>query len=610
MSLLCIIRFAELYLEGILMEENSGQIAKKKRGRPKGSKNKPKPPKAQPYAKQNMKQLKQVLAKTKSGSLYEQLQNLAIIDKGGRMMPLVPNWAQRELIGALSEQAKRNLPMRAIILKARQMGMSTVTQALMFLNCNGLPNYSALVAAHNDDSSTNVFDKARIMQEMLPDGMKRPMAQSNRKELIWAAPHRSRLIVQTAGRKSLGRSYTLQSLHASELAFWPNPTESMNAVSQSFPNTPGTLMVIESTANGMAGEFYTRWVNAVKQQSEDPFTGFVPIFLPWTVFADYRMPVKDHRDGLDQLDEEEARLRADGVDDEQLEWRRMMIRDYCSGDVMTFKQEYPKSWQEAFQVSGRIVFDEEAMMRHAGMIRDGKKVRLARDSSQRIMQISADEMIHDHWEIWHEPTEYGKYTIGVDVAEGNLVDPLDVRSKTDYSAIVVYSRKHNRVEAVYRSRVPPDRLAEQVILGGRYYNTALVAPEINGPGFAVIEHLRANSYRKLYVRESAEDKIRESSGSMYGWKTNATTRDKMIDDWDMAIRSDANGSYEDSLDLYSDILVDEEQSFVAKQRGPTSRQTRRESLSGKHDDVLFAAMIALQAHLRQPAERPMIVIDW
>ena len=54
-----------------------------------------------------MKQLKQVLAKTKSGSLYEQLQNLAIIDKGGRMMPLVPNWAQRELIGALSEQAKR-----------------------------------------------------------------------------------------------------------------------------------------------------------------------------------------------------------------------------------------------------------------------------------------------------------------------------------------------------------------------------------------------------------------------------------------------------------------------------------------------------------------------
>ena len=591
------------------------EFTRRKPGRPKGSKNKPKTGLAKPASKAiRMSPVSGVMAqrvRDQQETLISRLKKLQIINKDGAMVQLNPNWAQLQLIGVLSEQARRGYPMRAIILKARQVGMSTITQGLMFLNCNSVPNYSALVAAHNDESSTNVFDKARIMQDMLPEDLKRPMANSTRKELIWAAPHRSRLVVQTAGRASLGRSYTLQCLHASELAFWPNPQEAMNAVMQSFPNKGGTMIVLESTANGMAGEFYTRWVNAIKQQSEEPYSGFVPIFLPWTSFIEYRLPLpKGSRDGLGELSKEEQGLREQGADDAQLNWRRMMVRDYCSGDVHTFQQEYPNNWQEAFQVSGRPVFDDGALRRHAGMIRDGKKVMLARDSSRRIMTIAADDSLGEHWEIWHEPTEYGKYTLGVDVAEGALVDPMNVRSKTDFSAIVVYNRKHNRVDAIYRSRVPPDRLAEQAILGGRYYNTALVTPEVNGPGFAVMEHLRANAYPKLYVREGAEDKIRGSRSTMFGWKTSTVTRDRMIDDWGQAIRADASGSYEDALDLYSDVLVDEEQSFVAKQRGPTSRQTRREALAGKHDDVLFAAMIALQAHVRQPAERPLIVVDY
>ena len=534
-------------------------------------------------------------------------QTLKIVNKRGSLTPLEANSQQIQILRAIQAQAQAKEPIRIIVLKARQLGVSTIVQAVMFMRCLTEDNHRALVAAHTDDASAAIFDKTVLFERELPPVLRKPLEYSSRKEISWAAPHRASFAVQTAGRKALARGLTLQSLHASEVAFWSNPSEALLSALQTVPDDPNTMVVLESTANGMGGEFYERWMAATRHQAKHPGThsGYVPLFFSWLDFPEYRR-VLPSWERIGELDSAEQELRSRGASDEQLYWRRCMIRDACGGDAAKFCQEYPSTPEESFQMSGRPALPIEAIRRHASMIRPGRNMILMPTSSYR--SITARESTKNEpfaWEIWHEPTVNGQYTLGADVAEGILSDPENPKSDPDYSAIAVYNRKHNRIDAVFRGRIPPDRLGEQVVLAGRWYNTACVAPEINGPGFAVIEYLKASGYPRIYRRRSIEDRYGVHPTAQLGWKTTAQTRDQLIDAWAAAIRPDRTGSFEDSLDLYSARLLEEEQSFQYKKNG------KREHMAGRHDDLLIAAMIAHEVHRRIAADQGrMVVVDY
>lgn len=84
-------------------------------------------------------------------------QTLKVVDKRGRLVALKANPQQVAIMEAIRAQAAAGHPVRIIGLKARQIGFSTITEAVMFLRCQTEPNRKALVSAHTDDSSEALF---------------------------------------------------------------------------------------------------------------------------------------------------------------------------------------------------------------------------------------------------------------------------------------------------------------------------------------------------------------------------------------------------------------------------------------------------------------------
>jgi hypothetical protein len=138
----------------------------------------------------------------------------------------------------------------------------------------------------------------------------------------------------------------VQLFHGSEVAFWPNASTHFAGVVQAIPDLPGTEIVLESTANGVGGEFHERW-----QQAEQGIGDYEAIFIPWFWSPEYSREVPT---GF-VLDEEETEYQqAHGLTLEQMVWRRNKVAELK--DPLLFKQEYPATAAEAFQNTGHDSF--------------------------------------------------------------------------------------------------------------------------------------------------------------------------------------------------------------------------------------------------------------
>src|SRR5690606_22391893 len=124
---------------------------------------------------------------------------------------------------------------------------------------------------HDTDGSDTLFLMSKRYYDNLPEEVdlgngqtaqiKPTTRYSNRKEIAFAELD-SRITVDTAGNTAAGRSTTPQWLHCSEVAFWPNARETMLSLMQAVAKGPGSMVVIESTANGVGGYFHTEWLRA------------------------------------------------------------------------------------------------------------------------------------------------------------------------------------------------------------------------------------------------------------------------------------------------------------------------------------------------------------
>ena len=221
---------------------------------------------------------------------------LKIQDKAGRLTPLIFNPSQLRLYAEVERQRAAGWPVRVIILKARQIGFSTAVAALFYQRAATVPNVHAMIVAHKADASANIFNKTKLFWECSPPEIRPLKKTSNARELLFENPSansearaaepglRSRIEIETAGNREAGRSATIQLLHLSELAFWPHGEQTMAALLQAVPPLPGTMVIIESTANGAGGAFYREWQRAAQGESL-----FTPLFFPWFEHEEYRM---------------------------------------------------------------------------------------------------------------------------------------------------------------------------------------------------------------------------------------------------------------------------------------------------------------------------------
>jgi len=262
--------------------------------------------------------------------------SLRLRPKAGPLEPFVFNSAQGKLHEIIEEQKAKTGRVRVIVLKARQLGVSTYIAARLYHRTIHNPGLRTIIIGHERRASSNLFDIVRRFHENMPEGEKPSTGTSNREELIFDKID-SGYLVSVATGEGTGRSATAQLLHASECAFWESLPLQMASLMQTVPDMDGTEIIIESTANGY-NDFHSLWRKAEAGESE-----FLPVFLPWSLDPGYKRDV----DADFKMDAEESKLaELHKLTPQQIVWRRNKISQLGSAEY--FAQEYPLTASEAF----------------------------------------------------------------------------------------------------------------------------------------------------------------------------------------------------------------------------------------------------------------------
>jgi hypothetical protein len=271
---------------------------------------------------------------------------LLIRTKEGTVDPFILNDAQAHIHKCLESQRKKTGKVRAIILKGRQQGCSTLIEGRFYWRSTHRKGIRAFILAHESESTSALFEMAKRYHDNCPKFVKPEIRSSNAKELSFAALD-SGYKIGTAGNDSVGRGTTIQYFHGSEVAFWKNTGELTKGILQAVPDAPETEVIYESTANGVGNFFHQQCIKAMKGETEFQF-----IFVPWFWQTEY---TKYPPEGFSRTDDEN-RLRDEyKLSDGQLFWRRNKIQELSTDGfdgLKAFMQEYPCNPIEAFQVTG------------------------------------------------------------------------------------------------------------------------------------------------------------------------------------------------------------------------------------------------------------------
>jgi hypothetical protein len=279
---------------------------------------------------------------------------LKIRTKAGEVAPLIFNRAQQYIHARLEEQKAKTGRVRALILKGRQQGCSTYVGARFYHRTTHGQGLRTFILTHEDAATQNLFEMVNRYHEHCPDLVKPSTGAANAKELNFDRLD-SGYKIGTAGTKGVGRSSTLQLFHGSEVAFWPHAETHAAGVLQAIPDMPGTEDIEESTANGLGNLFHKKWRDAEMGVSD-----YIAIFVPWYWQEEYRKPAPP---GFEPNEEEREYAEMYGLDLEQLVWRRSKIVELK--DPALFKQEYPATAAEAFQMSGHDSYIPPALVAKA-----------------------------------------------------------------------------------------------------------------------------------------------------------------------------------------------------------------------------------------------------
>jgi hypothetical protein len=502
---------------------------------------------------------------------------IKIRDKKGKVIPLKFNEPQVKYYNVIKKMYENKKPIRIIILKARQMGFSTETEGIIFKNVVTNHNYNAGIVAHKEDSTTNLFNMSKRMLEYLPESIKPEQKKSNAKELVFnnekGTGLDSKIKCMTAGGKGIGRSDTFTALHISELAFWEgNKQDILLGLLQAVPNIPGTIVIIESTANGY-DYFKEMWDMAVAGEND-----FYPLFVGWNELEEYKMPYS----GFTLTQDEQELQKQFNVTLEQLEWRRWCIKNNCGGDIDKFKQEYPISPDEAFLSTGKCYFNKQNIINRINKLRgknpitqgsfscfyDGIRIRGRKFKNEEKGSIK----------IYKYPENNIPYVIGGDTAgEGSDYFAAHVINNITGEQVAVLKQQYNEIDFV-----------KQIYCLGMFYNKALLGPESNFSTYPIQKLVELN-YPNIFVRKK-EDTYSSKHEKSFGFKTTSITRPLIL--------ANLQEIVEDEIDRIVDVdTLREMLTFIVNKNG------RAEAEDGYHDDLVMALAISYYIRPQQAMKK-------
>ena len=285
----------------------------------------------------------QIRLRLKNDFPYYAYHCLKVRAKNGNIVPFSLNKAQIYLYQKILEHKKKHGKIRMIILKGRQMGISTAFIGMDYQTVSHCRGIRAFILTHRPETTDDLFKILKRFHKNCPIEVRPIDDRDNTKEFNFLSPEGSGYKVGTAGSKGLGRGGTTQIFHGSEVAYWENASAHLDGILQSVPRVDNTKIILESTANGKGNMFHEFWEDAIAKKNE-----FEPIFIPWYWDEGYRIPIDEEF----SLTAEEAEYKElYGLDNEQIYFRRKTIANSHLKEL-GFQQEYPSNAQEAFIGSG------------------------------------------------------------------------------------------------------------------------------------------------------------------------------------------------------------------------------------------------------------------
>lgn len=449
---------------------------------------------------------------------------LKIRDEHGKLVPLEDNTHQLAMDEILTRQTRLGKPRRLCTLKERKAGISTKSLARMFHAVEYNPA-DALIVAHDSDSTEYLFSILKRYYDLLPESEKRPIEASNRRELEFS--NGGKILVATAGTKTSGRSFTPLYLLCSEAAYYPDPKAVMVSLLNSVPDTPETMVIVESTANGGAN-----WFHDFYWDCKNGNNIYEALFLCWKDLEKHYLPVSNPSQFRASLSTDERSIQSKhGLSLEQLNWRRYAIANKCDNDPDKFRQEYPLTEREAFLWSGRGRFSREALL-------DWKCYPPLRGYLEEVeKEVTFVPDKEGVLRLWKRPVSFHQYVMGADCAEGIEIEGSPASDRYDHSSAHVADRFTGEVVAHLHGDFEPREYGRQLSLLGRWYNHAYAGVESNNNGIAVLDSMENFRYptSAIYARNETDEGGRYGTPQR-GWRTSQITRANMVNHLATAIR--------------------------------------------------------------------------
>ena len=444
-------------------------------------------------------------------------------------------------------QFERNRQQCNIILKARQMGVTTWIAGRFFLKTIIVPGTLSVMVAQTRESAEDIFGMVKRFWECLEEEDRRgTYRRSIANVRAMRFPYLdSEFRVLSASNVNAGRGLTIQNLHCSEVARWPgNATQTLAGLRAAL--APEGELVLESTPNGAYGCFYEEWNKALDPASFRNVRGanavdadsgnLVRHFFPWWLEPAYvaRRPAED------LTPEEDHLVQQHRLSLRQIGFRRGLETSYRG----LRSQEFAEDPETCFRATGECCFEIEPIERRLAEL--GLPINTRRGGALQLFL---------------PPQRGNKYLVAVDTAGGGRGG--------DFAAIQVIDLKSGMQCAEMQEKLRPMELARVCADLAAEYGNALLAVERNNHGGTVLTHLEHTfHYPHLYAQSGEK-----------GWLTTISSKSSMV--------GLMGGLLFESPGLfYSRRLLAECRTFISHGAGKTG------AANGSHDDCFMAMAVA------------------
>lgn len=496
-----------------------------------------------------------------------------ILDKEGRLVTFKPSFVQLMILKAIGPR------LRARILKYRQGGVTTLFCIIYLDDALWTPGFSAAIIAHDRETLDKIFEIVDRAFNNLPESIKPDTERNTLRMLKFKQTFDGQLLDSEIYVAMKIRGGTVQALHVTERAYIEgDKSRELEAGSKQAVPLTGRITE-ETTANGF-NEYY----DSFTEDFANPNPGqldYLAMFFAWHEDPQYLLsgPQLERTETDIALDKLVFDSYGYHLDDDQIRWYNWKEQDLikaarASDDKIglsgkqLMRQEYPSTMLEAFQSGLGNVFDS-AIIEHYPVAPIKRIVDSKSNPGQKILIFREPTKIGQEYVedgLTKIRTEGGEYFVGSDPSDGNA----------DPAGISVWNAQYQKC-AEWSGLLRPDKLAELVKEMAVMYNEAFTGVENNM--LSTILFL-SKIYENYFITRTI-DKRSNTTTKKLGWTTTGKSRDVMIDDFIMHFE-------EGTLQGLSAKSLKEMQTFVTKDGG------KREHATGKHDDLLFADMIAVQ----------------